>query len=323
MKKFASAALLCAALTPAISQASDCGDLSITEMNWASASVVTSIAKFIMEQGYGCQVSVVPSDTVPVITSVAENGEPDIITELWFNSAGEAYERLEAEGKVVRAGKVLDPGGVEGWWIPGYLAEAHPELKTIEGVLAHPELVGGRFNNCPDGWGCRTVNDNLVRALDLEAAGIEVFNHGSGETLASSMAAAVENGEPWFGYYWGPTVLLGRLDMVRVSLGEYDQAAHEANQNPDNPDPQVSEFPAALVLTSYTRDFAEREPEVAEMLQKMTFRTDTMSKVLAWKEENNASAEEAAVYFLTHYQDSWSSWLNDTARANLSALLKP
>jgi glycine betaine/proline transport system permease protein len=157
-------------------------------MNWASASVVTNVAKFIMEQGYGCTVSVVPSDTVPAITSVAENGEPDIVTELWLNSTGEVYERLEAEGKVVRAGKVLDPGGVEGWWIPTYLAEAHPELKTIDGILAHPELVGGRFNNCPDGWGCRIVNDNLVRALDLEGAGIEVFNHGSGETLASSMA---------------------------------------------------------------------------------------------------------------------------------------
>ncbi|ONF43469.1 glycine/betaine ABC transporter substrate-binding protein [Marinobacter lutaoensis] len=320
MKQFTRAALLCAAVLPGLAQADDCGEVSITEMNWASASVVTNVAKFIMEQGYGCTVSVVPSDTVPAITSVAENGEPDIVTELWLNSTGEVYERLEAEGKVVRAGKVLDPGGVEGWWIPTYLAEAHPELKTIDGILAHPELVGGRFNNCPDGWGCRIVNDNLVRALDLEGAGIEVFNHGSGETLASSMAAAVQNGEPWFGYYWGPTVPLGRFDMTRVDLGGYDKAAHEANQNPDNPNPKVSDFPAAPVLTSYTADFAEREPEVAEMLGKMTFRTDAMSSVLAWKAENNASAEEAAVYFLTHYKDTWSRWLNDAARTKLSAL---
>ncbi|MDX1604928.1 MAG: glycine betaine ABC transporter substrate-binding protein, partial [Candidatus Competibacterales bacterium] len=154
---------------PAVAQA-ECGEVSITEMNWASAQVVTTVSAFLMEHGYGCEVTKVPSDTVPAVTSLAENGEPDIVTELWLNSTGEAYARLEEQGKVKRLTKVLDPGGVEGWWIPAYLAEQHPELKTIEGVLENPDLVGGRFNNCPEGWGCRIVNDNLTAALDLEGA---------------------------------------------------------------------------------------------------------------------------------------------------------
>ncbi len=320
MRKLKSAALLCALSVPGLAQA-ECGEVSITEMNWASASVVTNVAKFVMEQGYGCQVAVVPSDTVPAITSVAENGEPDIVTELWLNSTGEVYKRLEEEGKVERLGKVLTPGGVEGWWIPTYIVDEHPELKTIEGIMANPELVDARFNNCPDGWGCRIVNDNLIKALDLEASGIEVFNHGSGETLASSMASAVQSEEPWFGYYWGPTVPLGKFDMTRVDLGEYNEAAHTANQNRDNPDPQVSDFPAAPVLTSVTTDFREREPEVAEMLSKMTFETDTMSQVLAWKSDNNASAEEAAVYFLSNNTETWKEWLNDSAREKLASIL--
>ena len=99
---------------------------------------------------------------------------------------------LFGSGKVEELGEVLTPGGVEGWWIPTYLAEEHPELTTIEGIMANPELVDGRFNNCPDGWGCRVTNDNLIRALDLESSGLEVFNHGSGETLATSMASAVQ-----------------------------------------------------------------------------------------------------------------------------------
>jgi len=301
--------------------AAECGEVSITEMNWASASVVTTVAKFIMGQGYGCEVTVVPSDTVPAVTSVAENGEPDIVTELWLNSTGEVYEKLEAEGKIKRVAEVLQPGGVEGWWIPAYLTDAHPELTTIEGVMANPELVDGRFHNCPDGWGCRIVNDNLIRALNLEDSGLEVFNHGSGETLASSMAAAYENEEPWFGYYWGPTVPLGKFDMARVDLGDYNAEIHEANQNADNPAPGVSDFPAAPVLTSVTTDFQEREPEIAELMSKISFDTDTMSALLAWMDENNASAEEAAVYFLTNNQDTWSDWLSDEARENLSAIL--
>mgnify|MGYP006427933791 CR=1 FL=1 len=300
---------------------SDCGEVSITEMNWASGQVVTAVSSFIMEQGYGCDVSVVPSDTVPAVTSVAENGEPDIVTELWLNSTGETYDELKNEGKVVEAGPVLEPGGVEGWWIPTYLAEEHPELTTLEGVLENPELVGGRFYNCPEGWGCRVVSDNLSEAIDLESNGIDVFNSGSGQVLATSMADAVLAEEPWFGYYWGPTVPLGKYDMTKVDLGEVKPEVHKRNQNAETDNPGISDFPAAPVATATTSSFQESEPEVFEFLTNMTFQTSNMSSVLAWKDENDASAGEAAVHYLQTYQDEWSGWLDDAARENLSSIL--
>lgn len=311
-----------AAMTTAGAANADCGEVTITEMNWASAAIVTGVSNFLMEQGYGCSVTVAPSDTTPAITSVAENNEPDIITELWLNSVGDVYNTLKDEGKIVELAPVLDPGGVEGWWVPTYLADKHPELKTIEGVLENPELVGNMFNNCPDGWGCRIRNDNLARALDLEGHGIEVFNHGSGETLGTSIAAAFESREPWFGYYWGPTVVMGKYDLTRVSLGEYDPEIDAANQNPDTPNPQVTEFPNAPIYTAVTTDFEAREPEIAELMSNVTFKTDTMSALLAWKNENNATDEEAAVKFIQDNADTWSGWVNDAAREKLSKFIK-
>ena len=216
---------------------------------------------------------------------------------------------------------VLSPGGIEGWWIPTSLAEAHPELTTIEGIMANPELVGKRFNNCPEGWGCRVVSDNLVRALKLEDSGIEVFNHGSGETLASSMGSAVTANEPWFGYYWGPTVPLGKYKMTRVKLGEYDAAKFAPLQNPDAPDPQVSDFPEAPSVTAVTATLAAEKPQVVEFLKKMSFKTDDMSALLAWQDENKASAEEVAVQYLTTHPDEWSAWLSEDAKGKLLALL--
>ena len=323
MKRYVFSAALALAIAPAGAFAAEpCGEITITEMNWASSAIVTAVSKFLMEQGYGCKVTAVPSDTTPAVTSLAENNEPDIVTELWTNSTGDVYKRLKDEGKVKELGSVLDPGGVEGWWLPTYLVEQHPELATIEGVMANPELVGGMFNNCPDGWGCRIASDNLIRAFGLKDAGIEIFNHGSGETLATSMAAAYQSKEPWFGYYWGPTTPLGKFDMTSIDLGEYDEAAHLANQNKNAPDPKPSSFPDAPVLTVVTTDFSERHPEIADMMSKVTFKTDTMSALLAWKEDSDASNEEAAVHFLQENKDVWKDWLNDDARENLAALLK-
>ena len=122
------------------------------------------------------------------------------MTELWLNSTGDVYAELEAAGKVLHLADVFDPCGVEGWRIFAYLAESNPELTTI----ANPELVGGRFNNCPDGWGCRNVNDNIINALGMRDT-MEIFDHGSGETLGTSIAVAYEDESPWFGYYWAPT----------------------------------------------------------------------------------------------------------------------
>lgn len=299
----------------------DCGEVSITEMNWASSQIITEVSKFLMEQGYGCTVEKVPSATTTSVASLAETGEPDIVTELWLNSTGDVYAKLESEGKVSRLADVFDPGGVEGWWIPNYLAEAHPELTTIEGIMANPELVGGRFNNCPDGWGCRIVNDNLIAATGMRDS-IEIFDHGSGETLATSIAAAYENQEPWFGYYWGPTAVLGKYGMTKVGIGGIDTEIHAGNQNKDNPSPGVSDFPPAPVLTVATASLADREPEIAKLMGNVSFDIDLLSSVLAWQEENSASAEEAAVYFLTTQSDVWSQWVDDDARAKLSAFIK-
>ena len=300
----------------------ECGDVSIGAMGWASGEATTAVATFVLEQGYGCSVLVVPTDTVPAVTSLAENGQPDIVPEVWKNSATIYYE-LEASGKVITASNVFANGGEEGWWIPTSLAEKHPELKTIDGVLANPELVGSRFHNCPVGWGCRIVNDNLKVVYQLEANGIEVFDHGSGANLGASIAAAFADNEPWFGYYWAPTAVLGKYEMTMVDIGDIDPAQHAINQNPDSPEDKLapSEFPPAPVLNVVTADLAKREPEVFKFIQNMSFTNDIISKMLAWKEENNASASAAAAWILTNHKNVILSWVNEDAKAKLNKLL--
>ena len=297
-----------------------CGTVSITEMDWASSQVVTAVSEFLMTQGYGCEVQKVPSSTVPALTSLAETGEPDILTEVWANSTP-SYDPLREEGKLVELTHVLSDGGVEGWWIPAYLAESNPELTTIEGIFANPGAVGGKFHDCPSGWACDIINNNNLKALDFEAQGLVRFQHGSGETLQTSIASAYADKKPWFGYYWAPTAVLGKYPMVQVNAGEYDAEAHACNGDPDCKSPKFSAYPAGKVVTAASAAFIEREPEIAELMKNVAFTNEQMGTVLAWRSDNNASNEEAAVYFLSNYKDVWANWLNDDAKAKLSALL--
>lgn len=321
MKTLSTASALALTLG-ATSAWADCGEVSITEMDWASSAVVTSVANFLMTQGYGCDVTIVPSSTVPALASLAETGEPDILTEVWANSTP-AYEPLLAEGKLVELTSVLSDGGVEGWWIPTYLAEANPELTTLAGIMANPEAVGGQFHDCPTGWACDIINNNNITAAGMEAAGVARFQHGSGETLATSIASAFADEAPWFGYYWAPTSVLGKYPMTQVDLGvEFSQDAHTCNGSVDCDAPVLSPYPTAKVVTAVSGAFMEREPEIAEMLKNVSFTNAKMGEVLAWQDDNNASYEEAAVYFISNNADLWSTWINEEAKGKLAALIK-
>lgn len=316
-----SALLALAAAAPAAAQ-EDCGRVSVTEMDWASAAIVTEVSAFLLAQGYGCEVARVPSSNLPALVSVSETGTPDIVTELWTNGVP-FYQELRDEGRIEPVADVLSDGGYGGWWVPDYLVEAHPELATVEGALANPELLGGRFHTCPDGWSCALDTADLIDAFDVPEAGFDVFQHGSGETLAGSIAAAYENREPWFGYYWAPTAILGKYPMVKVDLGPYDAEAYDCALSPDCSGAGRSSYPVTPVKTVVTREFAETQPELAELMGNVSFTNAKMSEILAWQEDNNASAEEAAVWFLRTSPDIWGSWLNADGRQALGGLLDP
>lgn len=313
--------LVMVALGPSVAQANECGKVSIMQGDWGSAQIVTAVAKFLMEEGYGCDVTAVPLSSNPALASVSETGEPDILTEIWTNGAP-AYKGLVDSGKIIPVTEVLSDGGVEGFFIPDYLVEKHPELATIEGIAANPELVGKRFHNCPEGWTCLNVSTNLLKAGGLIDAGIENFVHGSGETLAASIASAYENKEPWFGFYWAPTSVLGKYPMTLVKMAEHDAEKHKCNITAECKTPAMSAFPRSVVVTVLSKDFMAENKDITALMTNLSFTNAQMGATLAWVEDNKASHEEGAVHFLKTYKDVWGAWLNDAAREKLSALLK-
>jgi len=321
IKKVALSCALLIGLNAGSAQAQECGEVTITEMDWGSAIIVTQVAKFLLEQGYGCSVTTVPSASVPALASVSETGKPDIITELWTNGAP-AYVPLLEAGKINELTRVLSDGGLEGLFIPVYLAEAHPELTTIEGVLANPDLVGNRMHNCPVGWNCQTVATNVAKGGGFAAAGIEDFVHGSGETLTASIGAAYAAKEPWFGYYWTPSLVMGKFPMVQVDLGPHDPSKQACNSDKDCATPTMQSWPSSVVTTVVTSEFESSHPAETDLMRNLSFTNEMMNSLLAWQDAEGASGDETAVYFLSTQQELWGSWINDAARAKLAALLQ-
>ncbi len=319
MMRVTTAALLVMSATALNAQASECGKVTIADMNWNSATVIANIDRFILEHGYGCDAELIPGDTMPTGTSMIEKGQPDVAPELWSNSLKDALDKGVADKRLRYAGKSLVDGGEEGFWVPAALVEKYPEIATIEGVKKHAKLFEhpedpdkSAFYSCPAGWNCQISAGNLFNAMELDKAGFAIVDPGSSAGLSGAIAKANERGEAWFGYYWAPTAVLGKYDMVKVDFGSgvnEDEFVNCTTQS-ECANPKPTMYPPSPVHTITTEEFATRAPQAYDYFSKRGFTNADMNRLLAWMEDNQADGEEAMFHFLEDYPQIWQAWVS-------------
>lgn len=314
-----------------VSQAAECGSVTIASMNWQSAEVMSNVDRLILNEGYGCEADITVGDTVPTITSMAEKGQPDIAPEAWVDLLPDVVKRGLDEGKIVTAAASLPDGGQQGWWIPKYVAEAHPDIKTVADALKHPELFPapedpskGAVINGPQGWGGTIVTTQFFKAFDAEKAGFTLVDTGSAAGLDGSIANAFERKQPWLGFYWSPTSILGKYEMVRLDQGvPVDEAEWKRCITvADCPDPKPNGWPADRVFTLVAKPFADRVgPEVMAYLGKRAWSNETVNKLMAWMTDNQATGEEGAKHFLKENEALWTQWVSPEAAEKIKGSL--
>jgi glycine betaine/proline transport system substrate-binding protein len=302
-----------------------CGEITMAEMNWASAELMANVDKIILEEGYGCDVELVPGATMTTFASMNEKGQPQVAPELWANAVVAPLSEAVAEGRmhVVNGAPIVGAG--EGWFVPDYMQEKHPQLKTVMDSIEHPQLFPdaedpskGALIGCPAGWGCQLATASLFRAFDMEAKGWVLVDPGSAAGLDGSIAKAVERGENWIGYYWSPTALAGRYGLVPIDFG----VAWGGSDNWDNcivkpeqecADPQPSSWTKSEVNTVLTDDF-KANAGAMDYFSNRTFPSAAMNGMLVYMADNQASGEDAAIEFLKQHEAVWSEWVSaDTA----------
>ncbi|MEZ9145003.1 ABC transporter substrate-binding protein [Vibrio sp. 10N.286.52.C3] len=310
--------------------ADECGKITIADMNWNSASLIAHVDQFILNNGYGCEADLIPGDSVPTGTSMIEKGQPDVAPELWTNGIKEALDKGVADKRLRYAGKSLVNGGEEGFWVPNYLVEQYPELTTIEGVIKNAKLFEHpeddekfAFYSCPAGWTCQITSGHLFDALKLEDHNFEMVDPGSGAALAGTIAKAYERKKAWFGYYWSPTPVLGKYEMVKVDFGSGTDIEEFRNctTQPDCESPKVTMYPPAPVHTITTEAFANNEPLAYQYFEKRGFTNKQMSELLTWMEDNQADAEEAMYYFLESSPQVWKPWVSEDIASKVQQAL--
>jgi glycine betaine/proline transport system substrate-binding protein len=259
----------------------------------------------------------VAGDTVPTITSLIEKGQPDVVSEATPSLLGDVYTKGAAEGRVSQIGTAISDGQVSGWYIPKYLADAHPDIKTVEDAIAHPELFpspddsskGGVIQG-PQGWGDTVVTAQLYKALDLDNKGFQLVPSGSAAALDGAIAKAYEQQQGFIAAYWAPTSLLVKYPMVRLE-GAHDAAEWaRCTSIQDCPDPKPNYWKEAEMVTLAAAEFSKNaDPAVMDYFAKRSWTQAEVSAVMAWMTDNQANGEDGAKWFLENMGDVWTKWV--------------
>lgn len=322
------------AAVPALAQADDCAGFDRTivfaELGYGSADIMTDIARFVLEEGFGCATDALPGATLPILQGMIR-GDIDVDMEVWVDNTPEFWIEAVAAGNVRELSSVFDDAA-QGFYVPRYLVEGDaergieplaPDLRSVSDLPQYADLFRdpeqpdkGRLHNCVIGWYCEGINNVKLVVYGLEDH-FTNFRPGTGIAIETTMQTAYTLGEPWLGYYWEPTGILGRLDMLRLEEPPYDEdcfAHMNAMAEAETPElaTQACDYPIVVAAVALGSAFADTVPAPIEaFLDAFDLPTATINELLAIMEAEDASTRDVAITFLSDYPDVWGPWLAD------------
>jgi glycine betaine/proline transport system substrate-binding protein len=297
------------------------------ELDYDSVNILTAIARFLLEEGFGCATDTIPGTTLPLLQG-SVRGDIDVTMEIWTDNTPDFWREALAQGRVRELQPVFDDAA-QGFFVPRYLVEgdadrgiaaAAPDLRSVADLPRYAALFRdpeqpdkGRLYNCVIGWFCEGINNVKFHVYGLDDH-FTNFRAGTGIALETTMEAAYARGEPWLGYYWEPTGILGRLDMLRLDEPPYSDACFEHMlAHVDTPEraTEACEYAVVVAVVGLGSRFASTVPEPIEaVLDAMYVPTATINRLLAHMAETGADTSAAARHFLATEGERWSSWLD-------------
>jgi glycine betaine/proline transport system substrate-binding protein len=322
-------------LMPALASA-DCGKARLADFDWNSANVHTGIVQFILEHGYGCEVETTRGSTTPIMAAHYDS-QLDVVTELWYDNIVTQYDAVEAEGIIENIG-INTPDSQQAFYVDRNTAEKYNIKSVLD--MNNPEIAAlftdpenpdrGRMVSCIGGWTCYTINHVKQRVYGLDKFYTN-FDPGSSGALAAEIAGAFAKDRPIFTYYWAPTALMGKVDLVRLTEPPYDAACWgammdvvediKANGKDVYKPTCATEYKDMSLDKSVLTAWADTHPEETAFLEAYSIPTATVNKLLAFYEgEADGDMELLAMEYLQNNSE-WKSWVSAEVAAKVSGAL--
>ncbi|HEX2810146.1 MAG TPA: ABC transporter substrate-binding protein [Kineosporiaceae bacterium] len=200
--------------------AAACGTVNLAVNPWVGYEADAAVYAYVAKTKLGC--NVVKKDLKEEVSWQGfGTGEVDLILENWGHT--DLVKKYITDQKVAVDLGQTGNKGIIGWYVPPWLAKAHPDVLDAKNLNKYAAQFktseSGGKGQLLDGDPSYVTNDAaLVKNLGLD---FSVVQGGSETALIQSFRAA-EAQKKWFlAYFYEPQWFFNELNLVRVKLPPY------------------------------------------------------------------------------------------------------
>ncbi len=248
-------------------------------VNWAEGVAYTNLAKVILEDKLGYEVTITAADVAPAYAAVAQ-GDRDAYMETWLPVLHKDYvDRYQDQ--VIDLGHVYE-GTQSGLVVPQYVT-----IDKISELNANKDKFDGEIVGIDAGAGVMKTTEKVVEEYDLD---LELIS-SSGPAMTAALQKAI-NAEEWIVVTgWRPHWMFGRWDLKFLEQDADKQMWQTGN-----------------IHIMGRKDLVQDKPELATFLSNYFFTDEQLSDLMIAMRESE-DQEQAAREWMNANPEVVEGWL--------------
>ncbi|MFH0521793.1 ABC transporter substrate-binding protein [Streptomyces sp. M41] len=278
-----------------------CGTFNLAVNPWVGYEANAAVVAYVAEHDLGCTVT--KKDLKEEIAWQGfGTGEVDAVIENWgHDDLKKKY--ITDQKTAVDAGKTGNKGLI-GWYVPPWLAKAHPDITDWENLNKYAARFktseSGGKGQLLDGDPSFVTNDEaLVKNLKLD---FKVVYAGSETALIQAFRKAEKNKEWVIGYFYEPQWFISEVPLVKVKLPEYKTGCDADAEK------IACDYPVYELDKIVSAKFAKSGSPAYDLVKNFTWTNGDQNTVAKYIAVDKMTPEAAAKKWVDANRDKVDAW---------------
>ena len=282
-----------------------CAQLNLAVNAWVGYEANAAVLAYVAENKLGCTVNKKNLDE-QVSWQGFSTGEVDAIVENWGHA--DLVKKYITEQKVAQDAGLTGNVGKIGWYVPPFLAKAHPDILEGKNLNKYASLFktsesAGKGQLLDGDPGFVTNDAALVKNLKLN---YKVVFSGSEAALITSFRQAEQNKTPMIGYFYEPQWFTAEVALKKVNLPAYKPGCD------DDAAKVACDYPPYELNKVVSTKFAKSGSPAFTLVKNFKWSNADQNVVAKYIAVDKMTAEDAAKKWVDANPDKVKTWLAGT-----------
>ncbi len=253
---------------------------NLVYVNWAEGVAYTHLAKLVLEDKMGYEVTITAADVGPAYTAVAQ-GDRDAFMETWLPTLHKDYiERFKDD--VVDLGHVYEDTQ-SGWVVPTYVT-----IDKISQMNEYKDKFGGKITGIDSGAGIMKTSEEVIEKYGLDYKLLA----SSGPAMTAALQDAIKNKEWIVVTGWRPHWMFSRWDLKFLEQDEDKMVWSKGN-----------------IHIMARKNLEQDKPELAQFLKNMFFTDKQLASLMLAVKESEDDTMTAVRQWMNQNEEVVSAWI--------------